>query len=554
MYTHTRTDKAPTGRRRAFFSKPSAGAQSETPFFVSSVGARTVQPQLAVGSVGDPFEQEADAVAEHVVQREATGAGSMAVLGPVRRTLAQGTGGGHALQPAVREQMESAFGEDFSSVRVHAGPTANVLSRRLGANAFTYGTDIYFDSGKFQPDTSAGRRLLAHELTHVVQQAHHAVSSRTTEPVDSHAEREAHDVSARVARGERAPVTHAVPGGIARDVGWAQRGPLPDPYGIGYNTILTRAGNAAAPAVRDLSSCENARMGFDVASFQRLPVGRRRAVLNLHPHLAGTACESWFSLLEPARLTDAQIEVTPEFQDYMNASLEWQTSHRMTREEALLAGRLILRDMREGRSIRWNADAGAFMNLARRQLGVLRATERQLGDLNWVPFNTGAAVSDPATLETEFGRWALAGGPEPDAVRGRINCWEMVLFGAYRGGFLSFLRIKDIYRLAVDNVLNRRARFVGDTVESQLRRGSVNTFVPGSASSPEPLPGDMIIFNTAANHAAISLGTKTRTGHHEVLSLWSEPNAISHVQKTTIEALLAVNSGGSPVKFWSAKW
>jgi hypothetical protein len=78
--------------------------------------------------------------------------------------------GGQPIAPAARADMERGFGRDFSGVRVHAGSAADGLSHSLGARAFTTGTDIFFGSGEYRPHTGEGRRLLAHELTHVVQQ------------------------------------------------------------------------------------------------------------------------------------------------------------------------------------------------------------------------------------------------------------------------------------------------------------------------------------------------------------------------------------------------
>jgi hypothetical protein len=86
-------------------------------------------------------------------------------------------GAGRPLAPEVREYFEPRFGYDFSGVRIHTGPTATSAARQLHARAFTTeGFNIAFDSGEFAPDTTRGRRLLAHELTHVVQQC------RATEP------------------------------------------------------------------------------------------------------------------------------------------------------------------------------------------------------------------------------------------------------------------------------------------------------------------------------------------------------------------------------------
>ena len=80
--------------------------------------------------------------------------------------LGLASGGGKPLPDAVRGQMEAALGADFSNVRVHVGPQAE----RIGAIAFTVGSDIYFAPSRYQPDTVPGQQLLGHELAHVVQQ------------------------------------------------------------------------------------------------------------------------------------------------------------------------------------------------------------------------------------------------------------------------------------------------------------------------------------------------------------------------------------------------
>ncbi|MGQ9368060.1 eCIS core domain-containing protein [Azospirillum sp. ST 5-10] len=83
---------------------------------------------------------------------------------PVRLGLARA--GGTPLPRTLLAKMETAFGADFSAVRVHVGPQA----AQLGALAFTVGTDIYFAPGQYRPDSSHGQHLLGHELAHVVQQ------------------------------------------------------------------------------------------------------------------------------------------------------------------------------------------------------------------------------------------------------------------------------------------------------------------------------------------------------------------------------------------------
>jgi hypothetical protein len=85
------------------------------------------------------------------------------------------SGRGQPLPDAVRGNMEAALGADFSNVRVHVGPQAG----RIGATAFTIGTDIYFAPGRFQPDTVQGKQLLGHELAHVIQQRQGRVHNTT---------------------------------------------------------------------------------------------------------------------------------------------------------------------------------------------------------------------------------------------------------------------------------------------------------------------------------------------------------------------------------------
>lgn len=79
-------------------------------------------------------------------------------------------GSGDPLPNNTKSEMERGFGVDFSHVRTHTGISANSMSKNLGAQAFTHGSDIYFNSGKFDTNSLSGKKLLAHELTHVVQQ------------------------------------------------------------------------------------------------------------------------------------------------------------------------------------------------------------------------------------------------------------------------------------------------------------------------------------------------------------------------------------------------
>jgi hypothetical protein len=88
----------------------------------------------------------------------------------VESAIQQSKGGGHALDGGVQKQMESSFKADFSGVRVHSDANADTLNQSLSSRAFTTGKDVFFKQGEYNPGSSGGRELLAHELTHVVQQ------------------------------------------------------------------------------------------------------------------------------------------------------------------------------------------------------------------------------------------------------------------------------------------------------------------------------------------------------------------------------------------------
>src|SRR5687767_1783366 len=77
---------------------------------------------------------------------------------------------GRALEGPVREQMEGHFGQNLGAVLLHTDALAAASARAVGAEAYTVGRDVGFGQGRYRPQTSEGMRLLAHELTHTVQQ------------------------------------------------------------------------------------------------------------------------------------------------------------------------------------------------------------------------------------------------------------------------------------------------------------------------------------------------------------------------------------------------
>lgn len=125
-------------------------------------------------------------------------------------------GSGQALDGTVQKQMTQSMGQDFSGVRVHTGSESHQLNEQLNAKAFTTGSDIFFREGAYNPQSSSGQELIAHELTHVVQQSSGAVGGgggamRVNAPGDRF-EQEADAVSKSVTNSAAAPaVQRATP-------------------------------------------------------------------------------------------------------------------------------------------------------------------------------------------------------------------------------------------------------------------------------------------------------------------------------------------------------
>ncbi|MEB3356329.1 MAG: DUF4157 domain-containing protein [Synechococcales bacterium] len=158
-----------------------------------------IQPKLTIGQPGDKYEQEADRTAAQVMAMPESKSStpkseiqnpkskihpkpllqlkgnSLKAPKNFESQLAKHKGSGQPLSDETRAFMEPRFGADFSGVRVHEAPQE---SGAIGAQAFTHGQDIYFNSGKYNPGASSGKELLAHELTHTIQQAGGQIRSR----------------------------------------------------------------------------------------------------------------------------------------------------------------------------------------------------------------------------------------------------------------------------------------------------------------------------------------------------------------------------------------
>lgn len=187
------SDMCPRCVRRYWASKPLNCAECERSLgntgadqtLQRSMDREAIQPKLKIGDPNDRYEREAEQVAHRVVnteeseqpvdavaesRRKRTGGGVSAVDGRSERRIRSLKGSGRSLSEAERSFFEPQFGRSFDDVRIYTGKQAAKLNDALNARAFTYGQNIYFGPGNYRPETPAGRKLLAHELTHVVQQ------------------------------------------------------------------------------------------------------------------------------------------------------------------------------------------------------------------------------------------------------------------------------------------------------------------------------------------------------------------------------------------------
>ncbi|NOY64216.1 MAG: DUF4157 domain-containing protein, partial [Nitrospirae bacterium] len=127
--------------------------------------------QTKLSSTAQPLiQRQTEDAEEEPLQTKSPGTTGTRTTEGIQMSLHSLKGGGQPLSSSTRAFFEPRFGVDFSHVRVHTDSTAARLSRQLNAEAFTYGRDIFFNSGRYNPSTTTGKRLLAHELTHVVQQ------------------------------------------------------------------------------------------------------------------------------------------------------------------------------------------------------------------------------------------------------------------------------------------------------------------------------------------------------------------------------------------------
>ncbi|WP_422104869.1 eCIS core domain-containing protein [Winogradskyella sp.] len=216
-------------------SKP----QSKPKVFVQASPISVIQKKLAIGSAHDAHEVEADSMADKVVgmsdshihakqhsgpsvqrkcaaykeemvqrkslvseitpmvQRKSHNSEAGTASQALTQQINSSKGNGHSLDKGTQSFMESRFGTDFSGVRIHTDTQAIQMSRDLNAQAFTVGNDIYFNEGKYNPNSNSGKHLLAHELTHTLQQGEGKIHKKNIQRLTIQLQKQESDIDQR---------------------------------------------------------------------------------------------------------------------------------------------------------------------------------------------------------------------------------------------------------------------------------------------------------------------------------------------------------------------
>lgn len=245
-------------------SENAVKTQNNAPFFPGHL----VQPKLEVNEPGDQYEQEADAMADKVMRMPA---GESAFFKPAQATVqrkcqhcedeeklhrkessdtkVQGSheldnyvgalgSSGQTLPESSRQFFEPRFGRDFSNVRIHTDTVAAKSAQSINALAYTTGNNIVFNSGQYAPESDNGKKLIAHELTHVAQQGEAKSNGQVQRVSIATRGTVAHSGTVGVAAGQQGPPVGSVEVRTGEEIELAPGSRIPNVIAIEYSGSL----------------------------------------------------------------------------------------------------------------------------------------------------------------------------------------------------------------------------------------------------------------------------------------------------------------------------
>jgi hypothetical protein len=573
-----------------------------------------LQRKLAIGAVNDPLESEADAMADKVmripeqqfVQRKCAhceeeekvqrsplaaaitpfiqtkGADGGTASDAVTQKINTTKGNGGNMDSSTQSFMSSRFGTDFSNVKIHTGSDAVQMNRELNAQAFTVGSDIYFNSGKYNPSSESGKHLLAHELTHTVQQGAVTLQRKKDGPETAVAATLTDEVVSEVRRATKPLGTDEERIFIAlqrlnRDA--ASINAVSEKYKEKYGMSLEAQ-------LRDEMSGSELRFGLELMGITAKAGGLitkipetdeeyKRAAQRLddaiHPGRFGwgTDEETIYAVLLPFNKDSEKLKNLKLFyRNITGDTLRADIVGDMSGKELAYALYLINDEVDEtameldtmlGKEMQWRSSG-------------LYPCENSVLTFNGQPVLDKDKKPVPCT---SFGDWATAskqGTPPAVAEATVINCWEVLLLAAYNAGAIDWDYIHNLYvNVPSCNISPERAQMMdaeerkkecerqgSNTWKDALTDGKLVTYKPGTKLQR----GDVVFFN-GLEHVALATGNGS-----EVYTFWPAPdvpftfnsiNAVKdRVKRFTIEELgKSWTDGGKPapvVEFSHPNW
>lgn len=329
---------------------------------------------LAVSQPEDPDEIEADEIARKVAGGESAtvhgtggilnrkGEGAAETSPEFQSKLDSSKGSGQSLPENVREEMESRMGADLSGVKIHTGGESHTMNEDVNAKAFAHGQDIYFREGEYNPASTSGKELLAHELVHTVQQGAGKVQAKKIQRVDHGTPVEKSvELPDDVASVEILNALGAVTKTIKPDSINGFTFSLDDTYPAGFYVIRfklidgshvhERVNKLPETVVNITVTIKKAEVKVpysDKYRYDKDKFGTLSDIFKLFPNIETAQIDS------NTFLPDIVLMQSAEFKELMNPSLEWQKNYNLSYEEAVYVCRLALTEMRGG-SFDWAA-------------------------------------------------------------------------------------------------------------------------------------------------------------------------------------------------------
>ena len=581
-----------------------------------------VQYKLTVGSPDDPLESEADIIADKVmrmpagdsiqrkcaqceeekarmkplaspitpfIQTKSNGEGSASDA--VSSYISSSRGNGSHMDGETKTFMESRFGSDFSGIKIHTGNESVQMNRELNAKAFTVGSDIYFNEGQYNTGSESGRHLLAHELTHTLQQgATHAIQKKKNNPPAAGS-----DLAENVVY-----EVYKASDGIGTDeerIFRALQTLNRDTAAINTASgkYKQKHGMSLEEELRDEMSGSELQYGLELIGIategegpliskipetdEEFKAAARRLDNAVHPGWTGwgTDEETIYAVLLPFNKDSEKLKkLKLTYRDLTGDTLRADIIGDMSGKELSYA-LYLLNDEVDETSMELDSMLGKQMQW--RSSGLYPCVNSVL-TFNGKPLLDKDKKQLPCT---SFGDWATASkqGPVPEAAAGTIiNCWEVLLLASFNAGAIDWNYIHGLYtEVPACTISKEQLQFMDEeqkrkecekqqstTWKDKLTSGKLRRYEPGSASGAKPQRGDVVFFN-GLEHVALATGTQSTSGS-EVYSFWPAPdipfianevNAVKdRVKKLTIEELnkwWIENKKESPViEFAKPEW